>query len=1037
MNSYPFSLIAEILDSLNVAICSFDAGDNTIFWNRAFLDIFPEHDGYVHVGEHYSENLRRFYKGRLGADELPMIEQYVTEGVARHRSQTQPFVFQHRGQWLRVASLSSEGTGRVRIWTPLASPTGAVPWNRSGGTTGDEDPFLDHVADGVLLLDSDGRIVKANEQILFLYNIPHRARVIGLRYEELLALSWSGSPQRASATLIERQRFSGAPFEVELPNDRWLRVAEQRGVDGTSYSTHIDITDMKRLQNALNAAHKEADRANAAKSRFLAMMSHEIRTPMNAIIGLSRIALGMEPGAIQRSHLEGINASALRLLGIINDVLDISKIEAGGMAITEQPFDLDELLDPLCDLVTGGKAAPEVVVRVAPGTPSHLIGDPLRLGQILTNLVGNALKFTEHGQVVVTVHGEMLGAMRLSLRFSVADTGIGMDEAQQAKLFSPFVQADDTIARRYGGTGLGLTICKQLVELMGGRLCVESRAGHGSRFEFTVDLGLGEGEPGRAPSLSGRRILVADAHPEARAAMVDMIAALGGEALEASSGHQAVLEIERAAREGRALAAALIDRRLPGWSDAVIGRRLHEDDIWIRDLPILTLTLTTPDTDGHGSGPGNGLGSAAPMLAKPVTPRRLHRCLAALLDLETARDPRMPTERAGLSDLCGARILLVDDTPLNREIALYLLTEAGLSVDTAENGVQAVEMVQCGDYDLVLMDIQMPVMDGLEATRRIRAIPALRGLPVVAMTAMAMPEDWHISREAGLDEHLIKPIDPKKLFDTVSRRIDPARLAARRKAPPPLPGGMSPSDPAPLDPAEGEKAAGASRRIGMDWEAAIHHVGGDREVLSRLLGIFQRDCADYPQVLVEAAAARDADRILRLAHTLRSCAGYVGAEDLALLAGHLERMVRSRKATSKDEDAQDRQSWEPVRAIVQKLADELTALLERISEFQPTLAKPPPPSPGRDGFGAVPDAEIKRLAILLQHCSLEAEDAWLDLQGWLSPQHRDFIETFSMLMDDLDYWKALQELRHFARTLGVTLPPAAPPPRTAEDRIAK
>ena len=967
-----------------------------------------------------------------------MIEQYVTEGVARHRSQTQPFVFQHRGQWLRVASLPSEGAGRVRIWTPLASPTGAIPWNRPGTATGDEDPFLDHVADGVLLLDADGRIVKANEQVLFLYNIPHRAGLIGLSYEELLALSWSGSPRQASATLIERQRFSGAPFEVELPNDRWLRVAEQRGVEGISYSTHIDITDMKRLQNALNAAHQEADRANAAKSRFLAMMSHEIRTPMNAIIGLSRIALDMEAGTVRRSHLEGINASALRLLGIINDMLDISKIEAGGMTITEQPFDLDELLDPLCDLVTGGKAAPEVevVVRVAPGTPSYLIGDPLRLGQVLTNLVGNALKFTEHGQVVVAVRGEMVGARRLSLRFSVTDTGIGIDEAQQAKLFSPFVQADETIARRYGGTGLGLTICKQLVELMGGRLSVESRAGHGSRFEFTVDLGLGDGGPGRAPSLSGRRILVADAHPEARAAMVEMVAALGGEALEASSGHQALLAIERAAREGRAVAAALIDRRLPGWSDAVIGRRLHEDDVWIKDLPILTLSLTGPDPDDRS----NRMDSAVPILTKPVTPRRLHRSLAALLDLEARRGPSKPTERKGLPDIRGARVLLVDDTPLNREIALHLLTEAGLSVDTAENGAQAVELVERGNYDLVLMDIQMPVMDGLEATRRIRSIPALRGLPIVAMTAMAMPEDWHISRDAGLDEHLIKPIDPKQLFDTLSRRIDPARLAARRDASPSLPGELSPSNPAPPNPAPSDaagikEASGAPRLNRTGRGTAPHHGGGDREVRSRLLAIFRRDCAEYPKALVEAAAARDGDRILRLAHTLSSSAAYVGADDLAHLAGRLEGMVRSGDSLGKGGDGRDRRSWEAVGALVEKLAGDLTALMERLSEFQPGPVEPPP-EPSRDGLGGVPDAAMKRLAVLLQHCNLDADGAWLALRGRLAPQHRDFVEKFSMLMEDLDYWKALQELRSFARTLGVTLPPAAPS-RTAGDGDAE
>ncbi len=1003
MDTSPYALMAELLDSVNIGVCLFDAGDHALLWNRTFLSLFPEHDGHIHVGEHYSANLRRFYLTRLGPDELPLIDRYIEEGIARHRGQNQPFVFQHRGHWVRVASTPTGTEGRIRVWTPLVSPTGAGPWQRpsSGAEPQGGDAVLEQVADGVLLLDADGRIAKANEPALFLYDIARKADLIGLRYEELLCRAWRGDASRLSATLAERQRFPGAPFEVELPGDRWLRVAEQRGVDGIAYSTHVDITEMKRLQTALNRAKDDADRANAAKSRFLAMISHEIRTPMNAIIGIGRIALKATRDPSLRGYLETINGAAGRLLGIINDLLDVSKIEAGKVAIAEQPFTLDEVLEPLCDLVVGS-AVPdgvEVVIHVAPGTPNRLVGDPLRLGQVLANLTGNALKFTERGEILVSVEETARADGRATLTFAVTDSGIGIDTAQQAHLFQPFVQADQSTTRRYGGTGLGLTICKQLVALMGGTIAVASAPQRGSRFSFTVELGLAGPDTATDAAITGR-VLVVDDHPAARAALVEMVRALGCEALEAASGPAALLAVELAAKRGQPVTAALVDWRMHGWDGAETMERLRTNGR-AAGIPVLALLpVSARGTGGHGPAAGDVGARGAGVLLKPVSPGRLRDRLAALLGRTDGRVARPLAERRDLSRLRGARVLLVDDNALNREVALHLLTEAGIVADTAANGLQAIQRVERGDYDLVLMDIQMPVMDGLEATRRLRAMPRFANLPIVAMTAQAMADHRLASREAGLDDHLNKPIDPDHLFDTLLRRIDPARPAGRRSptAPPPSGEAAAAQDTA----AEIAKIAGMARRAGLDWDAALRRVDGDPTTLCRMLRTFRRDCAGHPRALTKAAAAGESEQVRFLAHGLRSSAAYIGATELSLLAGRVDEAMRAAPQRNAD-------------GLVVELADQLAGLLGQLAEPQPAA-----PSSKPRGESAL-EPTLRRLAGLLDMADLHAEELWSELRGQIAPAHEDVVTAIDPLLEDLRYAEALERLRSFAAPLGIDL----------------
>ena len=643
----PYGLMAELLDSLNIAVCLFDDDDNTVLWNRTFLRVFPEHDGPLHEGEHYSANLYRFYRARLGPDEMPNIDQYVRDGIARHRAQSRPFVFEHRGKWLRVGSQPLPVGGRIRVWTTIATSSVHAGMARAlaGASPVSDSAIMDNVADGVMLLDADGRIRQINEQCLLLYGLASRDQAIGRRYEELLAASWIaqspfptqfGTREHWIETLAEHRRFAGAPFEVQLPRDVWLRVIEQHGPEGVAYSTHVDISELKRQQRAITLAREAADRANAAKSAFLAMMSHEIRTPMNGIIGMNHLLLESGLDERQRFYAETVEKSASTLLGIIDDVLDVSKLEAGKLTLEAIPFDPCELVDEAIRLMAPRARERKLSLdRIGPPGdrgPGRRLGDPTRIRQVLLNLVSNALKFTETGGVTIEIETGAENAGPLTIK--VADTGIGLDPTGIGKLFQRFEQADGTITRRFGGTGLGLHISKQLVDLMGGAIGAEPRAEGGSLFWFTLPLDqvLTEGAPACPP-----------AEPE-------------------------------------------------------------------------------------------------------------------------------PVRRT------GGRVLVVEDNMINQLVAEEILSQAGFTVEIAAGGQEAIERIADGLPDLVLMDIQMPDMDGYEATRRIRALsPAAADLPIVALTANAMEGDREQCLAAGMVDYVAKPFDPRGLIQTVDRWIRPAR----------------------------------------------------------------------------------------------------------------------------------------------------------------------------------------------------------------------------------------------------------------------
>ena len=672
---------------------------------------------------------------------------------------------------------------------------------------------------------------------------------------------------------------------------------------GATFDMLVFMRILGLRTKAMQTAMLRAEAGARMKSEFLANMSHEIRTPMNAIIGMSRLALVSEPAPALRNYLAKILGASEHLMNIINDILDFSRIEAGKLHLEEVAFDLDELLEHLASLTAVKAEAKglELIFRVGPGVPARLVGDPLRLGQVLINLAGNAVKFTEHGEIVVAVDVAKAdaGHGRLMLAFSVSDTGIGMTEEAVGRLFQSFSQADSSITRKYGGTGLGLSISRQLVGLMRGEIAVRSTPRKGSCFTFSVPLGIADGPaaPGavRQALLRDVRALVVDDSATARIALCEMLASLGMRADSAASGEQCLALLAGAEGAGRPYQVVLMDYLMPGLDGMQTIRRIRQcaQEHGHAGPPpaILMISACSRDTvmEEEGELPVDAF------LHKPVGPALLYHSL--LQALHPQPGPIEPMENtlpaiADLPRLDGARILLAEDNANNREVALDFMAAARMRVDVAFNGVEAVRMARANDYDLVLMDIQMPEMDGLSATREIRLDARLRELPIVAMTAHALASDRALSRLAGMNDHVTKPIDPDLLFCTLLKWIDPARLEGR-----PLPQASRPATPPGLEHGPGAASPMPMAPLpavpGIDWRLALDKVDGQRRRLDKRAGSFVREYATAPRILRDALAAGDHARLQALAHNLKSSAAYVGAFELAGAASRLEQDLRA------------------------------------------------------------------------------------------------------------------------------------------------
>ena len=671
-------------------------------------------------------------------------------------------------------------------------------------------------------------------------------------------------------------------------------------------------SDLREAEKNALAAKEQAEEASRAKSDFLARMSHEIRTPMNAILGITYLCLQTTHENKQLYYLRKILSAGRGLLGIINDILDVSKIEAGKMTLQNEAFALQELVENLSDLcgaLVGGKNI-EVLFHVDPNVFVTVEGDLLRLTQVLTNLLGNAVKFTEKGRVVLRIEELGRGADTITLGISVSDTGIGLTEEELARLFKPFEQADGSITRRYGGTGLGLVICQRVVRMMGGELEVRSEPGKGSAFSFSLTLPYRPvrhawDNPDPPDPAGAERLLVVDDCEAARTILQEVLIHFGFRVDAVASGQEALDRLVRAARTDTPYSLVLLDWKMPGMNGMEVADNIHK--LPLESIPQL-LMISAHRLEAYRE-KGENLHFAG-FLVKPVNPVTLWNTILKALGKNPA-SPRLAdmdgTEDGALSQRRGTRVLLVEDNEINQEVASSLMERMGMSVTLAENGLNAVNACKAKTFDIIFMDIQMPVMDGLEAARRLRAQEADDGAeptPIIAMTAHAMREDREKSRNAGMDDHITKPIDPDMLARILIKWVKPYEQAAHA------------ADHAPACSAPANADAG---RI-FDWEKGLFYVGGNEQLLVKQLKHFARQYAHLPQTLADLSAAGQWPEAALAAHSLNGVAATLGMDALSAHAAALEQSYAANTA--------DGQSLEKLRGLLQRARAEIKQNLE-------------------------------------------------------------------------------------------------------------
>jgi PAS domain S-box-containing protein len=778
---------------------------------------------------------------------------------------------------------------------------------------------LNATHDGIIVIDDRGAIVSFNAgaERLFGYTVEEvHGRNISMIVPEPHRAHHDAYLQRYLATGESRIMGLEREFEAQRKDgvSIWiaLRVGVLEGEPGTPASRDgrrrfigvvHDITERKRGEVELRHAKEAAEDAAIAKSEFLASMSHEIRTPMHGVLGSIEMLQDTALTGQQQRYLETARTSAGMLLGVIDEILDFSRLEAGKLRIEALDFDPRRTVEDVTAMLAQRAHSKklELACYIAPEVPELMRGDPIRLRQVLVNLVGNAIKFTERGEVVVSVSAVPgLGSERV-LRIEVRDTGIGIARDKQATLFQPFTQADSSMSRRFGGSGLGLSIAKRLVELMQGSIGFESVAEQGSRFWFTLPLqrATAGSRDARSRVFAGTRVLVVDDNATNRIILHRYLTAWGSQSSSAANGEEALAKLQDAATSGRPYEIALLDLNMPGMDGYTLVQQIRQDPA-LAAMPLIMLSSSVQDTERI-----EGLGVDV-WLDKPLRQSDLHDAIATVLHQRAPVPAPLAVPNGTTLQFAGERVLLVEDNPVTQDVGMQMLRKRGLDVEVADDGRQAVDRVRQQDFDLVLMDIQMPGMDGYAATRAIRAWEAENGrprMPIVALTAHALPADRDRCLAAGMDDYIVKPYSAQALATMVARWLMPPGVVAAAHVD---------TAPAPLGPL-------ADPVIDTARYAQVLAVMG--AAMGPLLDkVIETMDSEIRQILAAAGAA-EMGTLRELMHRLKNTAGDIGATQVYALAATTERRLIDAPAATPDLGALDAACRAALEAIQRLRAD--------------------------------------------------------------------------------------------------------------------
>ncbi|VXC87792.1 Histidine kinase [Enterobacterales bacterium 8AC] len=803
---------------------------------------------------------------------------------------------------------------------------------------------------------------------------------------------------------LESENIYRQNFRIVINNQvRFIQSSgmverDENGHPVSMMGINRDITQQHEDENILRAARLAAEAANNAKSAFLATMSHELRTPMNAILGMMTLLRKTGLNNKQADYAIKIEAAARTLLRLLNDILDFSKIESGKMVLECIPFDIHTMLRDLSVILSSNLRVKnvEVLFDIDPLLPTFVIGDSMRLQQILINLGGNALKFTEQGEVILFIKVLKQDDQQVTLEFGVRDTGIGIAPEHQERIFSGFTQAEASITRRFGGSGLGLVISQRFVALMGGTLELESQLGQGSLFHFTITLPLPAHPPidnenseslaVRAHALNHLRVLVVDDNPTA----CDLIKRMG-ESLKwtvdvATSGNDALQLMKQQREQGITYGALFIDWQMPGldgWQTSKSVRELMPEGI----VPMIVM-ITAHDREMLLQRSEEDQALLDGYLVKPITASMLLDSVTdALSDGKQPENSSIRPMPASSHQLSGIRLLVVEDNVNNQQIARELLEDEGAKVRIANHGQEAIDILEenPSSFDVVLMDLQMPVMDGLSATQYIRSTLGLLELPIIAMTANAMASDRDACLAAGMNDHIGKPFDLNNLIRVIrkyGKQPDLAIVTQKETLSPLL--------------TEWKEAATVA---GIELESALNRLGGDVSLLQKMLSLFGAELADFPGQLDTLVAQRDWRAASRLLHTIKGLAAQLGATHLSQNASKGERLLNEEPLPAA----------EAVEALLNEIKDQAQSVQAGMVELSLLLlGKVTDADSAEDKYTDTLDSALNALILLLQNSDMAALEAMNQLQATFGHQVGDKLSPLSQAINQLDFALAIQ-----------------------------